>query len=116
MLFSLIIPTSAGVYLSIKEVTDPMTIYIINGCAMLAGRLYFYSLFKKSFCLKDIGFEKGLSECGVIPILIIETIPFIAGINNKDLSISSFMSLCFFMVCVGHLLKKESFEASCSNI
>ncbi|MGN7328788.1 lysostaphin resistance A-like protein [Bacillus pumilus] len=101
LLFSLIIPTSAGVYISIKEVTDPMTIYIINGCAMLAGCLLLLFIIQKSrFHLKDIGFRKGTLGMWVIPILIIETIPFIAGLN-KDLSLSSFMSLCFFMVCVG---------------
>ncbi|WP_237739184.1 CPBP family intramembrane glutamic endopeptidase [Bacillus xiamenensis] len=36
----------------------------------------------------------------IFPILIIEAIPFIAGFN-KDLSVSSFLALCFFMVCVG---------------
>ncbi|QRF32903.1 CPBP family intramembrane glutamic endopeptidase [Bacillus safensis] len=101
LLFSLIIPTSAGVYISIKEVTDPMTIYIINGCAMLAGCLFLLLIIQKSrFHLKEIGFQKGALGMWVIPILFIEAIPFIAGLN-KDLSLSSFMSLCFFMVCVG---------------
>ncbi|MEC2427579.1 CPBP family intramembrane glutamic endopeptidase [Bacillus safensis] len=101
LLFSLIIPTSAGVYISIKEVTAPMTIYIINGCAMLAGCLFLLLIIQKSrFHLKEIGWRKGALGMWVILILIIEAIPFIAGLN-KDLSLSSFMSLCFFMVYVG---------------
>ncbi|MFP5203291.1 MULTISPECIES: CPBP family intramembrane glutamic endopeptidase [Bacillus] len=101
LLFSLIIPTSAGVYISIKEVTDPMTIYIINGCAMLAGCLFLLFIIQKSrFHLKEIGFRKGSLGMWVIPILFIEAIPFIAGLNT-DLSLSSFTALCFFMVCVG---------------
>ncbi|MFP3393493.1 CPBP family intramembrane glutamate endopeptidase, partial [Brevibacillus sp. SIMBA_076] len=48
LLFSLIIPTSAGVYISIKEVTNPMNIYIINGCAMLAGCLFLLLIIQKS--------------------------------------------------------------------
>lgn len=101
LLFSLIIPTSAGIYISIKEVTDPMNIYIINGCAMLAGCLFLLLIIQKSrFHLKEIGCQKGALGMWVIPILIIETIPFIAGLN-KDLSLSSFMALCFFMMCVG---------------
>lgn len=101
LLFSLIIPTSAGVYISIKEVTDPMTIYIINGSAMLAGCLLLLFIIHKSrFHLKEIGFRKGSLGMWVIPILFIEAIPFIAGLNT-DLSLSSFTALCFFMVCVG---------------
>lgn len=101
VLFSLIIPTSAGVYISIKEVTDPMAIYIINGCAMLAGCLLLLFIIQKSrFHLKEIGFRKRTLGMWVIPILIIETIPFIAGLN-KDLSLPSFTALCFFMVFVG---------------
>ncbi|MEB2271235.1 CPBP family intramembrane metalloprotease [Bacillus safensis] len=101
LLFSLIIPTSAGVYISIKEVTDSMTIYIINGSAMLAGCLLLLFIIHKSrFHLKEIGFRKGSLGMWVIPILFIEAIPFIAGLN-KDLSLPSFTALCFFMVCVG---------------
>ncbi|WP_458110116.1 CPBP family intramembrane glutamic endopeptidase [Bacillus zhangzhouensis] len=101
LLFSLIIPTSAGVYISIKEVTDPMNIYIINGSAMLAGCLLLLFIIQKSrFHLKEIGFRKGSLGMWVIPILFIEAIPFIAGLNT-DLSLSSFTALCFFMVCVG---------------
>ncbi|MGD6977360.1 CPBP family intramembrane glutamic endopeptidase [Bacillus altitudinis] len=101
LLFSFIIPTSAGVYISINEVTDPTNIYLINGCAMLAGCLFLLVFIQKSrFHLKEIGFRKGTLGMWVIPILIIETIPFIAGFN-KDLSISSFLALCFFMICVG---------------
>ncbi|MGM0965634.1 MAG: CPBP family intramembrane glutamic endopeptidase [Bacillota bacterium] len=101
LLFSLIIPTSAGVYISIKEVTDPMTIYIINGSAMLAGCLLLLFIIQKSrFHLKEIGFRKGSLGMWFIPILFIEAIPFIAGLNT-DLSLSSFTALCFFMVCVG---------------
>ncbi|MBU5257905.1 MULTISPECIES: CPBP family intramembrane glutamic endopeptidase [Bacillus] len=101
LLFSLIIPTSAGVYISIKEVTDPMTIYIINGSAMLAGCLLLLFIIQKSrFHLKEIGFRKGSLGMWVIPILFIEAIPFIAGLNTY-LSLSSFTALCFFMVCVG---------------
>ncbi|UQZ91975.1 CPBP family intramembrane glutamic endopeptidase [Bacillus safensis] len=101
LLFSLIIPTSAGVYISIKEVTDPMTVYIINGCAMLAGCLFLLLIIQKSrFHLKEIGFQKGSLGMWVIPILLIEAIPFITGLNT-DLSLSSFTALCFFMVCVG---------------
>ncbi|KEP26966.1 CPBP family intramembrane glutamic endopeptidase [Bacillus zhangzhouensis] len=100
LLFSLIIPTSAGVYISIKEVTDPMNIYIINGLAMLAGCLLLLFIIQKSrFHLKEIGFRGSLGMW-VIPILFIETIPFIAGLN-KDLSLPSFTALCFFMVFVG---------------
>ncbi|CAL8901736.1 Abortive phage infection protein [Bacillus pumilus] len=100
LLFSLIIPTSAGVYISIKEVTDPLQIYIINGCAMLAGCLFLLLIIQKSrFHLKEIGFRKGSLGMWVIPILFIEAIPFIAGLN-KDLTLSSFIALCFFMVCV----------------
>ncbi|KIL13616.1 CPBP family intramembrane glutamic endopeptidase [Bacillus pumilus] len=100
LLFSLIIPTSAGVYISIKEVTDPLQIYIINGCAMLAGCLFLLFITQKSrFHLKEIGFRKGSLGMWVIPILFIEAIPFIAGLN-KDLTLSSFIALCFFMVCV----------------
>ena len=70
LLFSLIIPTSAGVYISIKEVTDPMTIYIINGCAMLTGCLFLLLIIQKSrFHLKEIGCRKGLSGCGSFPSL-----------------------------------------------
>ncbi|WP_144487501.1 CPBP family intramembrane glutamic endopeptidase [Bacillus pumilus] len=102
VLFSLIIPTSAGVYLSIKEVTDPMTIYIINGCAMLSGCLLLLFIIQKSrFHLKEIGFRKGTLRMWVIPILITETIPFIAGLNT-DLFVSSFTPLSFFMVCVSN--------------
>ncbi|MBU5206363.1 CPBP family intramembrane glutamic endopeptidase [Bacillus safensis] len=101
LLFSLIIPTSAGVYISIKEVTDPMTIYFINGSAMMAGSLFLLFIIQKSrFHLKEIGCRKGALGMWVIPILIIEAIPFIAGLNT-DLSLSSFTALCFFMVCVG---------------
>ncbi|MGG0029583.1 CPBP family intramembrane glutamic endopeptidase [Bacillus safensis subsp. osmophilus] len=101
LLFSLIIPTSAGIYISIKEVTDPLTIYIINGCAMLAGCLFLLLILQKSrFHLKEIGCRKGALGLWVIPILIIEAIPFIAGLNT-DLFLSSFTALCFFMVCVG---------------
>ncbi|MFP3419883.1 CPBP family intramembrane glutamic endopeptidase [Bacillus sp. SIMBA_154] len=101
LLFSLIIPTSAGVYISIKEVTNPMNIYIINGCAMLAGCLFLLLIIQKSrFHFKEIGFRKGSLSMWVFPIFFIEAIPFIAGLN-KDLSLSSFMALCFFMVCVG---------------
>ncbi|KPN12531.1 abortive phage infection protein [Bacillus australimaris] len=101
LLFSLIIPTSAGVYISIKEVTDPMTIYIINGSAMLAGCLLLLFIIQKSrFQLKEIGFRKGSLGMWIIPILFIEAIPFIAGLNT-DFSLSSFTALCFFMVCVG---------------
>lgn len=100
LLFSLIIPTSAGVYLSIKEVTDPMTIYLING--RHAGWVSFTSIHysKSRFHLKEIGFRKGSLGMWIFPILIIEAIPFIAGLN-KDLTLSSFLALCFFMVCVG---------------
>lgn len=101
LLFSLIIPTSAGVYISIKQVTDPMTIYIINGSAMLAGCLLLLFIIQKSrFHLKERGFRKGSLGMWIFPILIIEAIPFIAGFN-KDLTVSSFLALCFFMVCVG---------------
>lgn len=101
LLFSLIIPTSAGIYLSIKEVTDPMTIYLINGCAMLAGCLLLLFIIQKSrFHLKEVGFQKGSLGMWIFPILIIEAIPFITGFN-KDLTVSSFLALCFFMVCVG---------------
>lgn len=87
LLFSLIIPTSAGVYISINEVTDPLTIYIVNGCAMLAGCLFLLLFIHKSrFHLKEIGFRKGSLGMWVIPILFIEIIPFIAGLN-KDLSL-----------------------------
>ncbi|MGT4652402.1 CPBP family intramembrane glutamic endopeptidase [Bacillus cereus] len=101
LLYSLIIPTSAGVYISIKQVTDPMTIYIINGSAMLAGCLLLLFIIQKSrFHLKEIGFRKSSLGMWIFPILIIEAIPFIAGFN-KDLTVSSFLALCFFMVCVG---------------
>ncbi|MEK4311198.1 CPBP family intramembrane glutamic endopeptidase [Bacillus pumilus] len=101
LLFSLIIPTSAGVYISIKEITDPTNIYLINGCAMLAGCLLLLFIIQKSrFHLKEIGFRKGSLGMWIFPILIIEAIPFIAGLN-KDLTLSSFIALCFFMVCVG---------------
>ncbi|WP_367912701.1 CPBP family intramembrane glutamic endopeptidase [Bacillus pumilus] len=101
VLFSLIIPTSAGVYISIKEVTDPLQIYIINGCAMLAGCLFLLFIIQKSrFHLKELGCRKGALGMWFIPILIIEAIPFIAGLN-KELSLPSFTALCFFMVCVG---------------
>ncbi|MBU8576274.1 CPBP family intramembrane glutamic endopeptidase [Bacillus pumilus] len=101
LLFSLIIPTSAGVYISIKEVTDPTSIYIINGCAMLAGCLFLLLIIQKSrFHFKEIGFRKGTLGLWIFPLLFIEAVPFIAGLN-KDISLSSFMALCFFMVCVG---------------
>ncbi|RAP22929.1 hypothetical protein C2W59_03068 [Bacillus pumilus] len=101
LLFSLIIPTSAGVYISIKEVTDPTNIYLINGCAMLAGCLFLLLIIQKSrFHFKEIGFRKGTLGLWIFPLLFIEAVPFIAGLN-KDISLSSFMALCFFMVCVG---------------
>lgn len=78
-----------------------MTIYLIIGCSMLAGYLLLLFIIQKSrFHLKEIGFRKGSLGLWLFPILIIEAIPFIAGFNN-DLSVSSFLALCFFMVCVG---------------
>lgn len=67
-----------------------------------AGWVSFTSIHysKSRFHLKEIGFRKGSLGMWIFPILIIEAIPFIAGLN-KDLTLSSFIALCFFMVCVG---------------
>ncbi|MGE6631606.1 CPBP family intramembrane glutamic endopeptidase [Bacillus sp. NPDC077027] len=101
LIFSLIIPTIAGVYLSIKEINDPVMINIVNGCAMLFGFFLLQLFIKKSpFRIKEVGFQKGSIGIWIYPLLLIELIPFISGIQ-REISIEYIVTLFFFMGCVG---------------
>ncbi|MFP3423126.1 CPBP family intramembrane glutamate endopeptidase, partial [Bacillus sp. SIMBA_161] len=80
LLFSLLIQTSARFYISSKELTHPINIYVINGCAMPAGCLLLLLIIqKRRLHFKEIGLRKGSLSLWVFPIFFIEAIPCIAG-------------------------------------
>lgn len=101
ILFSLIMPTIAGVFIGVTGITEQATIYLIQFISILAGCLILILIiWKSAFNFQSLGFRFGHLGKWVIGLAIVELIPFATGFSRK-LNFRIVAALILFMIAVG---------------
>lgn len=102
-LLSLVFPTLAGVMITVKNISNLSTIFLIQFIAIAGGVLVTLWIMKKSkFSFKDFGFRKFKAEVWMVVIVIFELVPFFNGITDQDgFSAQYVLILLLFVIAVG---------------
>lgn len=101
VIFSLLMPTIAGVVIGVGGITDENAIYLIQFACIFTGLLILLLVLKfSSFSFKEMGFTGCKIDKWVIGIILIEAIAVAFGFHHK-MSAATILLLIVFMAAVG---------------
>lgn len=101
VILSLFMPTAAGVIISLKEISDPATIYLVQFLAITTGcilALLWAAL--SSFTFRALGFRGFKVGKWLFGILLIESVALLGSINFS-IDLKELVWLGLFMLAVG---------------